>query len=313
MFQDVFWKPRDGVSIVAGVPINTEPWQGSLSVTDFAITSRNWLISEDGRVRSERVDPSNNAAKKRRRSHMDATPRVLVVDDEFEVREMLDEYLTSHGFAVVTAADAADARSRLKAALFDLALLDVTMPGEDGLSLARHVREAYSCGIIMLTASASVVDRIVGLEIGADDYVAKPFDPRELLARIRSVLRRLMGAGADDKKVAAVTPGRQVPFGRCVLDLDGHRLTTDDGSDVALTAMEFDLLKAFAERPNRVLTRDQLLDLAHNREWDPFDRSIDIRIARLRRKIEVDPAKPEAIKTVRGSGYMFIPQSRRTD
>jgi DNA-binding response OmpR family regulator len=207
-------------------------------------------------------------------------------------------------------ANAADARALLKEGPFDVALLDVTMPGEDGLSLARHVRESFACGIIMLTAAASTVDRIIGLEIGADDYMAKPFDPRELLARIRSVLRRL--SAPEPKQHAPPAPGRQVAFGRCILDLDGRRLTTREGDDVPVTAMEFDLLKAFAERPNRVLSRDQLLDLAHNREWDPFDRSIDIRIARIRRKVEVDPAKPEAIKTMRGAGYMFVPLPRQT-
>jgi DNA-binding response OmpR family regulator len=240
---------------------------------------------------------------------MESKPRILVVDDELEVREMVEEYLLGHGFAAVASADAREARELLTQVVYDLVLLDVNMPGEDGLSLARHVRETYACGIIMLTAAGGTVDRIVGLEIGADDYVSKPFDPRELLARIRSVLRRMGGAQA--RTTPAGAPGRQVPFGRCILDLDGRRLTTRDGADVPVTAMEFDLLKAFAERPNRVLTRDQLLDLAHNREWDPFDRSIDIRIARLRRKVEADPAKPEAIKTIRGAGYMFIPVPRR--
>lgn len=257
---------------------------------------------------------------------MDAKPRVLVVDDEPEVREMVEEYLNGHGFAVAVAADAAEARRLLADGPFDLALLDVTMPGEDGLSLARHVREAHGCGIIMLTAAASVVDRIVGLEVGADDYMPKPFDPRELLARIRSVLRRLApgghavggggvggrGAlGAEGRSLPATAPGRQVPMGRCILDLDGRRLSEIDGTEVPVTAMEFDLLKAFAERPNRVLTRDQLLDLAHNRDSDPFDRSIDIRIARIRRKVEVDPGKPEAIKTIRGAGYVFVPPGGR--
>ncbi|MBK8175856.1 MAG: response regulator transcription factor [Rhodospirillales bacterium] len=242
---------------------------------------------------------------------METKPRILVVDDEPDVREMIDEYLAAHGFIVVLAGGAADARTILKETDVDLALLDVNMPGEDGFSLARHIREHGDCGIIMLTAASSVVDRIVGLEIGADDYIAKPFDPRELLARIRSVLRRLCNAPPDTKPQMS-PPGRQVPFGRCVLDLDARRLTSLDGADVPITAMEFDLLKALAERPNRTLTRDQLLDLAHNRDGDPFDRSIDIRIARIRRKVEEDPAKPEAIKTIRGAGYMFVPASRRS-
>lgn len=258
---------------------------------------------------------------------MDKTPRVLAVDDEQDVRELVEEYLARHGFAVSTAGNAQEARESLADEAYDIVLLDVTMPGEDGLSLARHVRESYGCGIIMLTAAASVVDRIVGLEVGADDYVAKPFDPRELLARIRSVLRRLAAtavAGQSDSAVAhpSVTAPANAPYsvvaapalvaiGRCLLDLSSRRLTTRDGDEVPITAMEFDLLKAFTERPGRVLSRDQLLDLAHNREWDPFDRSIDIRIARLRRKLEEDPAKPDAIKTVRGVGYMFVPPQKR--
>ena len=234
--------------------------------------------------------------------------RIIVVDDEAEVRDMIHEYLAQHGYNVVTAATAAEFRAMLQKCAPDLVILDVRMPGEDGISLARHVRENYRSGIIMVTAAAAVVDRIVGLEVGADDYVAKPFDPRELLARVKSVLRRV--AAADAAGAPALRPDSAsdaVHFGRCVLDLESHTLKTQSGEDVPLTSMEFDLLKAFAEHPNRVLTRDQLLDLAHNRDWDPFDRSIDIRIARIRRKIEPDPAKPQTIKTVRGAGYIFVP------
>lgn len=231
---------------------------------------------------------------------------IVVVDDEADVREMVEEYLGSQGLAVSSAANGQEFRAILAEKPVDLALLDINMPGEDGLSLARYVRENYRCGIIMLTAAGSVVDRIVGLEIGADDYVPKPFDPRELLARIRSVLRRAAAKPAKPGEEPEQL-GATVPFGRCTLDLEARTLKTLEGEDVPITSMEFDLLKAFAERPNRVLTRDQLLDLAHNRNWDPFDRSIDIRIARLRRKIEAYPAKPETIKTVRGSGYMYVP------
>jgi two-component system phosphate regulon response regulator OmpR len=152
----------------------------------------------------------------------------------------------------------------------------------------------------MVTAAGEVIDRVVGLEVGADDYIAKPFDLRELLARIKSVLRR-----SSRPSPAA---SRRVSFGPCVLDLDRHQLIGRDGEEIPLTGMEFDLLRAFAEHPNRVLSRDQLLTLTRNREWEPFDRSIDIRIARLRRKIELDPEKPKTIKTVRGSGYIFIPR-----
>jgi two-component system phosphate regulon response regulator OmpR len=235
---------------------------------------------------------------------------IVVVDDEADVREMMEEYLSSQGFGVLGAADAAECRRILSETPVDLVLLDITMQGEDGLTLARHIREAYACGIIMVTASGTTVDRIVGLEIGADDYVPKPFDPRELLARIRSVLRRLAESRLA-KRGSPTGPSTSIPFGRCLFDLDARKLTTLAGEEVPLTSMEFDLLKAFAERPNRVLTRDQLLDLAHNREWDPFDRSIDIRIARLRKKVELDPTKPETIKTIRGTGYMFVPGSAR--
>jgi two-component system phosphate regulon response regulator OmpR len=234
--------------------------------------------------------------------------RIIVVDDEAEVRDMIQEYLSQHGYDVVAAATATGFRAMLQECVPDLVILDVRMPGEDGISLARHVRENYRAGIIMVTAAAAVVDRVVGLEVGADDYVAKPFDPRELLARVKSVLRRVVADRAAAAPALRPEPAPEaIPFGRCVLDLESHKLKTESGEDVPLTSMEFDLLKAFAQHPNRVLTRDQLLDLAHNRDWDPFDRSIDIRIARIRRKIEPDPAKPQTIKTVRGAGYIFVP------
>jgi two-component system phosphate regulon response regulator OmpR len=157
----------------------------------------------------------------------------------------------------------------------------------------------------MLTAASEVVDRIVGLEVGADDYITKPFEPRELLARIKSVLRRMESAAASaaDKSDGGDS---QLPFGVCTLDLDARKLLDGGGEEITITSMEYDLLKAFAENPNKVLSRDQLLSLAHNRDWEPFDRSIDIRIARLRRKIEPDPAKPTVIKTVRGAGYIYV-------
>ena len=176
------------------------------------------------------------------------------------------------------------------------------------LSLARFLRETQDVGIIMLTAAGDVVDRIVGLEMGADDYLAKPVDLREFLARVKAVLRRSAakaagaGEGAEGAEGVAVSEAR---FGACRLDLDAHKLFDAEGAEIPITSMEFDLLKAFAEHPNRVLSRDQLLDMAHDRDWEPFDRSIDIRIARIRRKVERDPAKPQVIKTVRGAGYLF--------
>ena len=232
---------------------------------------------------------------------------IVVVDDEAAVRETFEEYLQLQGFKVTALPGAPELREMIDSgASFDIAILDVSMPGEDGLSLARYLREHSSIGILMVTASAKTVDRIIGLEIGADDYIAKPVDLRELLARIKAVLRRL-GGQAQAPGAAAADANRLVPFGAFKLDLDAHKLFDQAGEEVSLTAMEFDLLKAFAERPNRVLSRHQLLELAHNRDWEPFDRSIDIRIARLRRKVEPDPEKPQIIRTVRGAGYMFSP------
>ena len=232
-----------------------------------------------------------------------ADAHLLVVDDEPEICEVLSDYFLRQGFRVTTARDAVQARERFAERVPALVVLDLRMPGEDGLSLATWIRHAHRrVGIVMLTTADSVVDRVVGLEIGADDYVAKPFDPRELLARVRSVWRRL--------HPFACLPGdpRVVRFGSCELDLDKHTLTDAGYQDVPLTSMEFDLLKLFALNPNRVLNRDQIMELAHHRGWEVFDRSIDLRVMRLRRKIETDPDKPEVIKTVRGVGYMFVPQ-----
>lgn len=247
--------------------------------------------------------------------------RLLVVDDDASVRDMLREYMGSHGFTVSEAESGPQMREVLDRELPDVVLLDVRLPGEDGLSLARFLRERYDVGIIMVTASGDVVDRVVGLEVGADDYVAKPFDPRELLARIKSVLRRMQAKPEPVPAAPAVAPSsapaplspivtRQA-VGRCSIDLDARRLFDQDGGELPLTAMEFDLLKVFLLNPNRVLSRDQLLLNTRNREWEPFDRSIDIRIGRLRRKIEPDPAsEPRFIRTVRNAGYVFVPDGR---
>ena len=230
--------------------------------------------------------------------------RILIVDDDRDIRESMGEYLQGHGFDVALAEGGEAMRKALEAALPDVVLLDLNMPGEDGLSLARWLRAHHEVGIIMVTGAGEVVDRVVGLEVGADDYLAKPFDPRELRARLKSVLRRTRGQGAAAPKAAS---GKRVQVGRCTLDLQTHQLVGPDGEDLPLTGMEFDLLRVFVERPNQVLSRDQLLTHTRNREWEPFDRSIDIRIARLRKKIEADPEKPKALKTVRGAGYIFIP------
>jgi two-component system phosphate regulon response regulator OmpR len=228
---------------------------------------------------------------------------VLVVDDDPMIREMLSEYLSTEGYRVVLAEDGVAMRREIEAAAPDLVLLDLKLPREDGLSLARFLRERYDVGIIMVTGAGGVVDRIVGLEVGADDYVAKPFDPRELLARIKSVMRRMQSrpAGADE-----APERRTVPFGDCRLDLASHQLYGADGEEIPITTMEFDLLRVFVENPGKALSRDRILTLTMNREWDPFDRSIDIRVARLRRKVEANPDNPQVIRTVRGVGYMFV-------
>ena len=230
--------------------------------------------------------------------------RVLIVEDDREVREAVADYLASHGYDCAQAADGKAMRVALAEGAPDLVLLDLRLPGEDGLSLARWLRDNHSVAIIMVTAAGDVVDRVVGLEVGADDYLGKPFDLRELLARVKSVLRR---GGKSEKKPGKAGATQRVPIGACQLDLDTHQLIGQKGEEIPLTGMEFDLLRVFSEHPNRVLSRDQLLTLTRNREWEPFDRSIDIRIARLRRKIEADPDKPRTIKTVRGAGYIFIP------
>jgi two-component system phosphate regulon response regulator OmpR len=236
-----------------------------------------------------------------------AKPTLLVVDDEEELRAVLGEYFERQGFAVRAAADAAQARALVAAQRPHLALLDINMPGEDGLSLARWLREHHpGVSLVMLATAGDTVDRIVGLELGADDYLPKPFDLRELLARVRAVLRR---AGRDAALAVAAEPAvvpRRVPFGSCRLDLDERRLYAASGAEIALTAAEFDLLALFARHPNRPLNRDQIMEQAHNRGWDVFDRSIDLRIMRLRRKIERNPDKPEVLKTVRNVGYVYV-------
>src|SRR5450755_342451 len=227
---------------------------------------------------------------------------ILIVDDEADVREVLEEYFVAHGYAAFGAESASVARVMVAQRAMDLALVDIHMPGEDGLSLARHLRERYAkMAIIMLTSASTVVDRIVGLEMGADDYIPKPFDPRELVARVKSVLRRTSSARRAD------LGAERVRIGRCVLDLGAHRLTDETGAEVAMSPLEFDLLKALAEHPNRALSREHILNLNQQRDWDPFDRSVDLRIMRLRKKIEPDPEHPRFIRTVRNEGYIFVP------
>ncbi|HET9762122.1 MAG TPA: response regulator [Casimicrobiaceae bacterium] len=230
---------------------------------------------------------------------------MLIVDDEADVREVLEEYFQTHGYAAIGAESAAAARAIAAEHAVDVALLDINMPGEDGLSLARFLRERYATtAIIMLTSASTVVDRIVGLEMGADDYVPKPFDPRELMARVRSVLRRTSLAGR------AELGAERVRIGRCVLDIAAHRLTDESGVEVPMSPLEFDLLRALAENPNRALSRERILNLHQQRDWDPSDRSVDLRVMRLRKKIEPDPEQPRFIRTVRNEGYIFVPDGQ---
>lgn len=232
---------------------------------------------------------------------LNARTTILVVDDEPDVREVLEEYLGKHGYATMGAANAEAAKAIVAKHVIDLALVDITMPGEDGLTLARHLRERYaSIAIVLVTSASTVVDRIVGLEMGADDYVPKPFDPREVLARVRSVLRRMSAANRAD------LGAERVRMGRCVLDLAAHRLTDEAGNEVPMSSLEFDLLKALAEHPNQALSRERILNL-NRRDWDPFDRSVDLRVMRVRKKIEPDPEHPRYIRTVRNEGYVFVP------
>ena len=240
---------------------------------------------------------------------MAETATVLVVDDDAQICDMLRDYLDEHGFKVLTAGDGAGARSLLAEQIPHVVLLDVGLPGEDGLSLARHLRENYDIGIIMVSGASDTVDRIIGLEVGADDYLAKPFDLRELRARLKSVLRRYPRGAEPAPATQAAQTVRRVRFGLCTLDLDTCLLQAADGSEVPITRAEFELLRVFAERPNRPLSREQLFALAQNRDWDPMDRSIDIRIARLRKKIEPDPEHPRVLRTVRGLGYMYAPDA----
>ena len=228
---------------------------------------------------------------------------IVVVDDEAPAREMVGEYLRLHGFEVTACDGGASLRRAIARQRPDLIVLDLNMPEEDGLSIIRALKQQTAVPIIMLTATASAIDRVVGLELGADDYLAKPCELRELLARVRSVLRRTTSAG-----VAAVArPQPLIRFGTKWLDLHAQLLRDDGGNEYPLASSEFALLKVFAENPKRVLSREQLLDLANARDREAFDRAIDVRITRLRRKIEPDPAHPSVIRTVRGAGYLFSP------
>jgi len=234
---------------------------------------------------------------------MSESGHILVVDDQQEICDLVREYLSDEGFRVSTANDGAGMREAIAREPVELVILDLVLRGEDGLQLARELRSGSDIGIIMLTGRGETVDRIIGLEMGADDYLSKPFHLRELLARVRSVLRRgsLRGGEKSDAQRA------RVRFAGWSLDLASRELTSLSGEDVRLTTGEFELLAAFVNHANQVLSRDRLLDLSRHREAGPFDRTIDVQVGRLRRKLEDDPKNPTMIKTVRGGGYIFTP------
>jgi len=237
------------------------------------------------------------------RGFMSETGHILVVDDQQEICDLVREYLTGEGFRVSTANDGAGLREEMARSKIDLVILDLMLPGEDGLQLARELRGDSDVGIIMLTGRGETVDRIIGLEMGADDYLPKPFHLRELLARVRSVMRRAASRAAE--KSGGERP--RVRFADWTLDLSSRELLSPTGEDVRLTTGEFELLAALVNHAHQVLSRDRLLDLSRHREAGPFDRTIDVQVGRLRRKLEDDPKNPAMIKTVRGGGYMFTP------
>ncbi|MDF3812362.1 response regulator [Rhodopseudomonas sp. BAL398] len=241
---------------------------------------------------------------------MSQNPHIVVVDDEAPARDMVGDYLSMHGFTVTLCDGGRSLRAAIAAAVPDLVVLDLNMPEEDGLSIIRDLKARTNVPVIMLTATASPIDRVVGLELGADDYIAKPCELRELMARIRSVLRRsapAKPAAATGPAATAPATDRLVRFGTKWLDLEAQALRDDDGNEHPLTASEFGLLKVFAANPKRVLSRERLLELANARDAEAFDRAVDLRIMRIRRKIEPDPSKPAVIRTIRGGGYLFSP------
>ncbi len=228
---------------------------------------------------------------------------VVVVSDEPDLHSMLGDFLQRHGYRVTPVAGGEGLKRVVSQDVVDLVVVDIELPGECGVALTRYLHEHTSAGIVALTVSEGAVDRIISLEAGADDCLARPVDLREFLARTKAVTRR-MGVGWSGS--APVAPCREtIMFGDCELDLAAHRLVDCQGREISITAMEYALLRAFAENPGRALNRDELAELAHNREWSPFDRSMDIRISRLRRKIETNPVHPQVIETVRGVGYRF--------
>ena len=244
---------------------------------------------------------------------MSQSQHIIIVDDEAPARDMVGDYLKMHGFAVTLCDGGKSLRAAIEAgAAPDLVVLDLNMPEEDGLSIIRDLKSRTNVPVIMLTATASPIDRVVGLELGADDYIAKPCELRELMARIRSVLRRSSPARAPAAAAAKAAKAQLVRFGTKWLDLEAQALRDDEGNEHPLTASEFGLLKVFAANPKRVLSRERLLELANARDAEAFDRAVDLRIMRIRRKIDPDPTKPAVIRTIRGGGYLFSPTGDKT-
>lgn len=242
---------------------------------------------------------------------MTQSQHIIIVDDEPSAREMVGDYLKMHGFSVTLCDGGKSLRAAIESATPDLVVLDLNMPEEDGLSIIRDLKSRLNVPVIMLTATASPIDRVVGLELGADDYVAKPCELRELMARIRSVLRR-SGPAKAPEAASAKAKEQLVRFGTKWLDLEAQALRDDEGNEHPLTASEFGLLKVFAANPKRVLSRERLLELANARDSEAFDRAVDLRIMRIRRKIEPDPTKPAVIRTIRGGGYLFSPAGEKS-
>jgi DNA-binding response OmpR family regulator len=242
-----------------------------------------------------------------------ASIRILVVDDDAQVRTLLRNRFEKEGFTVSEARDGAELRQRLAAGPVSLITLDLTLGHEDGLALAREIRSARNVPIIMISAKGDEVDRVVGLELGADDYITKPFSPREVVARVRAVLRRYEAAPAGGPAgQSSLSAGQRLAFEGGTIDRGRRELVATSGERVELTTMEFNLLELFLERPQRVLTRDEIMNLLKGHDWSPFDRSVDTAVARLRKKVEPDADRPRYIKTVRGVGYVFAGDVRRS-
>ncbi len=243
---------------------------------------------------------------------MSETMNILIVDDDKDIRDLVGDFLSQYGFKTLLAGDGKEMHRILDSETVNLLILDVMLPGDDGFELCRQVRTKSNLPIIMLTAIGEETDRIIGLEMGADDYLAKPFNPRELLARVKAILRRTTDVTSETETADEEEPSSVAKFDGWRLDTAGRQLLSADDLEITLSAGVYDLLVAFVENAQRVLSRDQLLDITRNREAGPFDRSIDVQISRLRHKIESDPKKPTLIKTVRGGGYIFTAKIERT-